>query len=200
MKARETMLKRLQFWWRYFNDDIPWDTNQTPPEIVALIEDEQIAPGRALDIGCGTGTNVIYLAQHGWDAVGIDYVPHAIRAARRKAQQAGVSHQTQFRVADVARLDASALGDHFDLAMDIGCGHSLPAEARHAYARLLGEVIRPGGIFMLYMFRATDERPHGMRPDEVETLFAPLFRMRHVDLGQDTAADFASAWYRLERV
>lgn len=194
------MHRRLRFWWRYINHDAPWDTNQTPPEIVALIEDEQLPPGRALDLGCGTGTNVIYLARHGWEAVGVDYVAQPIRTARRKAQQAGVAEHTRFQVADVTRLKAAALGDPFDLVMDIGCGHTLPAEARPAYGQLLTEAVRPGGTAMLYMFRPSEGRDRGFTPEAIEALLAPAFRLCWANLGQDTAGPFASAWYRFERV
>jgi Methyltransferase domain len=63
-----------------------WDTNITPPEVVAVIEgDAAFPPSRALDLGCGPGTNVIYLAQHGWEAIGVDFSPLAIQQARKKA-------------------------------------------------------------------------------------------------------------------
>jgi len=64
-----------------------WDTSITPPEVVAVIEgDTAIPSGRALDLGCGSGTNVIYLARHGWEAVGVDFSPVAIAQARQKAK------------------------------------------------------------------------------------------------------------------
>ncbi|MFQ6101503.1 MAG: class I SAM-dependent methyltransferase [Anaerolineae bacterium] len=53
----------------------PWDTGVTPPEVVELIASGDFPPGRALDLGCGTGTNGITLARHGWEVVG--YVPVA---------------------------------------------------------------------------------------------------------------------------
>jgi SAM-dependent methyltransferase len=53
---------------RYQNADVPWDTGITPPEIVRVVK--ELTPGKALDIGCGTGTNVRYLLERGWQAVG----------------------------------------------------------------------------------------------------------------------------------
>lgn len=191
--------RRLMFWWRYLTGQAPWDTNETPPEIVDLIEGERLSPGKALDLGCGTGTNVIYLARHGWHATGIDFVRRAIRQARRKARLAGVTDRVQFLVGDVTRLSELELGGPFDLALDIGCGHGLPAEERPHYAENLAPLVTPGSTFMLYMFRPTEERPRGLEPGAVGALFAPHFRLLCTDLGDDRAAGAGSAWYRFER-
>ena len=76
-------------------------------------------PGRALDLGCGTGTNVITLAKHGWKATGIDFVPRAIKKAKTKAREENL--QIDFRVGDVTHLDDFT--EPFDLILDIGCYH-----------------------------------------------------------------------------
>src|SRR5262245_13580603 len=107
-------VNRLQFWWRYVRGTTPWDTGVTPPEIVALVE--RLPAGRALDLGCGTGTNAIFLAEHGWKVTGVDFVPGAIRRAREKASAANVP--IDFYVGDVTRLDF--LQEQYDLAIDIG--------------------------------------------------------------------------------
>lgn len=195
----ERLLKRANFTWRYLRGRAPWDTGITPPEVVALIEEEDLPPGRAIDLGCGTGTNAIYLAQHEWYAVGIDFARRAVRAARRKARRAGVADRTRFITADVTRLGSLELGEPFDLALDIGCGHALSGDMQRIYARALAQVVRPGGVFMLYMFRPTPERPRGLEPQQVEALFAPAFRSVWSSLGADRAASVASAWYRFER-
>src|SRR3972149_10558536 len=67
-----------------------WDTGITPPELVEVVEDGVVPRGRALDIGCGTGTNAIYLAKRGFQVVGTDIAWLAIRKARQKARDAGV--------------------------------------------------------------------------------------------------------------
>ncbi len=64
---------RFSFWLAYRRGFTPWDTGISPPELVAVVEgDQALPPGKALDLGCGTGTNSIYLAQHGWDVSGVD--------------------------------------------------------------------------------------------------------------------------------
>jgi methylase of polypeptide subunit release factors len=47
--------------------------------------------GRALDLGCGTGTDTIYLATHGWDVSGVDMTSRALAIARRDGAAAGVA-------------------------------------------------------------------------------------------------------------
>jgi SAM-dependent methyltransferase len=193
------MLRRLFYWWRYATGQARWDTNVTPPEVVDLIERDGVEPGKAIDLGCGTGTNSIYLARHGWQVVGIDYVARPIRQARRKASRAGMGERARFLVADVTRLDTLQLDGPFDLALDIGCGHTLTGERQRAYAAQLASSIHPGGIFMLYMFQPMPGRAGGLTLDGVKELFGPEFRVAWTNLGEDTATSAPSAWYRLER-
>lgn len=131
----------------------PWDTNQTPPEVYAFMESNP--PGRALDLGCGTGTNVITLAQHGWEATGVDFVPKAIRSGRKKAGAAGV--KVDLKVGDVTRLEG--VEGPFDLILDIGCYQSLDPARMSAYRDRVKSLIAPGGIYMVYLFF----RPEGNR-------------------------------------
>ncbi|MBN1310444.1 MAG: class I SAM-dependent methyltransferase [Anaerolineae bacterium] len=192
-------MQRLYFRISYLLGRTPWDTGITPPEITHLIEEEKLPPGRALDLGCGTGTNAIYLARQGWQVVGIDYVPRPIRIARRKARQAGVADRVKFSVNDVTQLYDTMSEERFDLAVDIGCGHSLTQEQMPSYADNLARLLRPGATFMLYMFRPTPERPTGLGPEAVKELFEPHFTLTWSNLGRDTSAGAGSAWYRFTR-
>lgn len=98
---------------------------------MAVIEgDAALLAGRALDPGCGSGTNVIYLAQHGWKATGVDFSPVAIQQARQKAKD---TPGATFIEGDVSQLSRLGIDGPFDLVLDIGCFHGLPAHARQAY-------------------------------------------------------------------
>ena len=144
------IFRKLFFTIWYFKEP-PWDTNQTPPEVYDFIINNP--PGRALDLGCGTGTNIITLVKNGWVGTGIDFVPKAIRAARRKAAQAGVN--PDFRVGDVARLDG--VQGLFDLILDIGCYQSLDPMGMGAYRDNLKRLLSPGGGYMIYLFFQSED-------------------------------------------
>jgi 2-polyprenyl-3-methyl-5-hydroxy-6-metoxy-1,4-benzoquinol methylase len=137
------LVKNLFFRFTYLRTP-PWDTGITPPELEEFIATHP--PGRAIDLGCGTGTNAITLAKHGWLVTGLDFVPRAIRQARRKAQIAGLD--IQFRVGDVT--DPNHFQGQYDLIYDIGCFHSINLAKRPLYHELIARHLSPGGTYMLY--------------------------------------------------
>jgi SAM-dependent methyltransferase len=147
-----SIFQKLFFLWWYFRDP-PWDTNQSPPELYEFIRKNP--PGSALDLGCGTGTNVITLIKHNWQATGLDFIPRAIRKARRNATLAGV--QAEFQVADVTRkID---LPGPYDLILDMGCYHSLDSSGMAGYRHNIQRLLAVGGTFLLYIFfRSPDDQ------------------------------------------
>ncbi len=180
----------------YLLKKTPWDTGITPPEIVAMIDSGRVTIGRALDLGCGTGTNAIYLAQHGFEVTGIDVSIRAIALARRKARS--TDRTIRFIRGDVTYMDHWVTTHSIDFACDIGCFHRLPSAARQRYASTLLEVTRPGAIYLLYGFDASDTR-RGVSADEVAARFAEGFLVQTVQRGGDRNGR-PSAWYTLQRV
>ena len=124
----------------------PWDTGISPPELFDFIEHHP--PGRALDLGCGTGTNVITLVQHGWQVTGVDFAPRAVKKARKRVKEAG--EQAELLVNDV--LDISDLTGPYDLILDIGCFHGISQDEVIRYSENLERLLAPGGYFLLYAF------------------------------------------------
>ncbi len=184
---------RWKFRWRYWRRDTPWDTQVTPPEVMEFIA--HTPPGRALDLGCGTGTNAITLARHGWRVTGVDFVPGAILAARAKAARSGL--KIDFHVASVT--DLSSLDGPFDYVLDLGCLHSLKAEDRRRYAVNLSRLLRPQGWYMLYAWfpRAGGGGPSGISAEEVESLLGADFSRNRMVSGEEKGDP--SAWYWFQR-
>jgi SAM-dependent methyltransferase len=189
-------------WWNlsYLFGRPRWDTGITPPELVELVESGQVPPGRALDIGCGTGTNAIYLAEHGFQPVGTDIAWLAIRRARRKARKAGVS--VAFYVAEAVKLGTPAgppIGGSFDLAVDIGCLHAMLSADRLAYASMLRRMLRAGGYYLLYAWgpRKLLGRSVGLTPHETENLLASDFERCWIRAGEEQGSP--SYWYLFKR-
>jgi cephalosporin-C deacetylase-like acetyl esterase/SAM-dependent methyltransferase len=104
---------------RYRDGDLPWDTGLPSTELQRAIAESGPVPGRALELGCGTGTNTVWLAQLGFDCTGVDLSPRAIERARQRAQAAGA--QVRWAVGDVLTL--GQLGPPFDFFFDRGCYH-----------------------------------------------------------------------------
>jgi len=146
-RGREATVKRIcQL--AYLLGKPPWDTEVAPPELAQAIKGT--AAGRALDLGCGTGTNSVYLARHGWDVVGVDMVKSALRRAKVKAHAAGV--RPEFLRGDVTRLDQLPTGTDFSLFFDRHSAAS-PGRLRGRYHRA-GEVRGPVVAFRLRARRA----------------------------------------------
>jgi SAM-dependent methyltransferase len=186
------MLRKLWFSLAYLSHPV-WDTGVSPQELLDFIASH--LSGRALDMGCGTGTNVITLAEHGWQVTGVDFSARAIRYARQKARQHQV--MVDLRVDDVARL--SAITDKFDLILDMGCFHSLPAGRRQAYITNVERLLADSGTFLLYTFisNAPNEAGPGVTPADLQLISQKLRIVQRMD-GSERGFR-PSAWLTITR-
>lgn len=155
-----------------------WQRPAPPAELIALVEGAEgaplLRPGRALDLGCGTGTDTVYLARHGWEVTAIDMVPKALSIARRNAAAAGVT--PRFLHGDVTHLADLGAGDGYRLLLDFGCLHTLPDDQRAAYVTAVSRAATPDATFLLYGFaRPPKAAPMhaGLTVDEVRQRFGP---------------------------
>jgi len=139
-------LRRLYFIYSYFQKP-PWDTGISPPELIQFLHTHP--PGKAIDLGCGTGTNCITLAKNGWSVTGVDFVTKAIKIAREKASNSHVI--IDFKIKDIIRF-MTTCNEKYDLILDIGCFHSLSPEKRQVYLLNLPRLLNSSGTFLLYSF------------------------------------------------
>ena len=181
---------------KYRSGSPRWDTGVTPPELMALLEGpDALEKGDALDLGCGTGTNAIELARHGWFVTGVDFVAQAIEQARRKAEW--VSGVT-FVEGDVTRLRDLGVDGPFDLVVDIGCFHSVALRRRDDYAREVARVARPGAVLLMFVFGPWLRWPGSTRTrePEIRRRFGAAFDVERVELGHEPPG---AAWFTLRR-
>ncbi|MFI9573409.1 class I SAM-dependent methyltransferase [Microbispora rosea] len=159
----------------------PWDTGVTPPELVALIEGHEpgngavngaLPPGRALELGCGTGTNAIYLARHGWEVVAVDLVDRAIEQARERADAAGAA--VRLLQGDATRLDELDAPGPYDLFFDLSCYCGIPPHRRDAYAAGLTRRAAPGARLLMFGYGpgTLGDTFAGVTADELRARFA----------------------------
>jgi cyclopropane fatty-acyl-phospholipid synthase-like methyltransferase len=103
-------------------------------------------PGKALDLGCGSGTNIAYLARQGWQVVGIDFAFRAVEIARRRMAWEKLAGEVRF--GDASRT--AHHGNGYNLVLDIGCLHGLGDADRREYKTGLPDLLALGGSFLLY--------------------------------------------------
>lgn len=188
----QNLLRRLEFQSWYFRQP-PWDTGVSPPELLEFIWQHE--PGRAIDIGCGTGTNVITLARAGWSVTGIDFAPRAIKIARQKARQAGV--RAELLVRDAATLQG--VTGPFDLALDLGCFHGIPQAGQRKYLEQLDRVLTPKGFWLLYSFlRLPHQAVTGLAEPDIDRILDQLTLLSRRE-GIDSGRGKASAWFLFQR-
>ena len=184
---------RQRFTQMYLEGRIPWDSGISPPELIDAIEGPQaLPPGRALDVGCGTGTNTITLALHSWRAVGVDFAAPAIARAEKRAAEARdrvalAGGSVAFMEADVTQLAAPAApSERMDLILDLGCLNGIPHELRLAYARAMADQAAPGALFLLYAHIPHPDRsgPAGCTPEELDDLLSADFVLEKRVMGE----------------
>jgi SAM-dependent methyltransferase len=167
----------------------PWERRPVVPTWRRVTEGPgALPPGRALDVGCGTGRDAVYLAKRGWQVTAVDIVADAIGKARQRAAQEGV--QVQWIAGDVSALGGLGLEPGYTLLYDFGCIQGLPGPAREATAAGMTKLAAPGATLLLVAF-APGRRlllPRGMDEDEVIGLLGDAWELAEAERAADPAA------------
>jgi SAM-dependent methyltransferase len=183
------LLRRLNFNLWYFRRP-PWDRGISPPELFDFISKHPA--GRAIDLGCGTATNVITLAQHGWQVTGIDFAPRAIQIAKRKAQKAHVT--VDVRVGDATKLDG--IDGPFDLALDMGCFHGV--EKKMDYLSQLKRVLATNGYWLMYGIFKSANSTTSLIESDIKLIQTQGFLLLSRQDGMDLR-ERPSAWFLFQK-
>lgn len=164
---------------RYRGGDTPWDTGRPSSELQRVLTEEEIRPCRAIELGCGTGTNAVWLAQHGFEVTAVDLSSLAISRASEHAAAEGA--KVHFLCADV--LNLPDLGS-YDFFFDRGCYHVVRRIDVQAYLRTLKAVTHAGSIGLVLTGNARE--PHEPGPPVVA----------EQEIREELGAAFEIVWLR----
>ncbi|MFQ5943830.1 MAG: class I SAM-dependent methyltransferase [Anaerolineales bacterium] len=142
-----------------------WIFGPLLPELVELVESGRIAPGRAIDLGCGVGIEAIYLSENGFDVTGVDFSPTAIKQARAKSQAAGL----QVRFVEDDLTDLHQVSGVYDLLLDVGTLDDMNQADRGSYMQSILPLTHPGSQYLLMCFE------NNLGSDEVNQRFGEHF-------------------------
>lgn len=143
---------------RYESGSTPWDSGLPSAELRRIVDESKIQPCRVLELGCGTGTNAILLAQLGFEVTAVDLSPLAIEQAIAKAEEAGVN--VDWNCDDVCSIDQP--DEPFPLVFDRGCFHCIRRDvAVEAILQTLERVTATGSRLIVFTGNANEKREHG---------------------------------------
>lgn len=136
-------------WWDGFYADrekpVPFFTDAPDEALVSGIASGRLRGGRALDIGCGNGRNTRYLAEHGYDVVGIDISGASIRWAGELCAECAV--RPAFCCCSLQ--DYEGTPESFDLIVDSGCFHHIKPHRRQQYLEKIQSLLREDGWYLM---------------------------------------------------
>lgn len=155
-------------------------------ELVELVENGHLQPGRAIDLGSGTASNCVFLAQRGFQVTGVDFATAAIELGHRRAAEAGVA----VNFVEDNLTDLRHIAGTFDLLVDYGTLDDLRPKHRDLYMQNVLGLTHPGSRFLLYCFEWPPrwwERPFFFRmacePGEIRRRFGPYFEIERYAAG-----------------
>lgn len=158
-------------------------------EYTQLFENGRIPPGKAIDLGCGEGSNAVYLSKIGFDVTGIDFSPTAIKRAHANAQAAGV--EVTFFQDDLTKL--RHVSGKFDLLVDFGALNDLNQVDRDLYMKNVLPLTLPGSCYILICFTKS------LPSNEIERRFAQHFNIETLNKRSESATARSIVVYCMTR-
>jgi SAM-dependent methyltransferase len=160
----------------------PWERRNVPELWRPLFEGpDAMEPGRALDVGCGSGRDAVHLAGRGWQVTAVELVDKALARAKQRAADEGV--EVQWVRGDVGELGRLGLEPGYTLLYDFGCIQGLSDSARRGAAAGLTELAAPGARLLFLAFKAGRRLvlPRGMDMEHVVALLGTTWELQHAE-------------------
>ena len=191
----------------YAAGELPWDTGEPEPLLVEFVTAGRVRPTRTLEIGAGTGTNALWLAERGFEVLGIDVAQLAVERAMAKLEARAL--RCRFATLDFLAAPPAndpfglALGGPFEFVFDRGCFHVFDEPGERArFAARVAAALAPGGLW-LSLIGSTEGPPREVGPPRRTAREVILAIEPALEIVELRAAEFrahgAGAWFCLSR-
>ncbi len=187
---------------RYQRGDLPWDSPQPARPLLDWLDQLDLRRGRALEIGCGTGTNAVAMARRGLSVLAMDLAPTAIAAARCKAAAADrLPGEIRFVCGDIMKgLPPDFEPGTFDFAFDRGCFHSVVPADRPRFVQHIALALASGGFWLTLCGNADEQRAPGRQSPprlsaaDIVAAVEPWMKIHHLERIRFEQTSGALAW------
>lgn len=183
----------------YASGELPWDTGEPEPLLIEFVTSGRIQPSRTLEVGAGTGTNALWMAERGFSVLGVDVASLAVERATQKLDRR--NFDCRFQTLDF--LTGSPPEDSFEFVFDRGCFHVFDEpEERGCFAARVATTLVPGGLW-LSLIGSTEGGPRESGPPQRSASEVVLAIEPALEIVELRAAEFrdhgAKAWLCLSR-
>ncbi len=160
--------------------ETPWVTGAVGIVLLKKVISGKIDVGlKVLEIGCGVGTESVYLSRQGMDVTAVDFNENALNKAKHLAKF--YSTDVDFIHEDFLEIDIESISKNFDLVIDKNCFHHIPVSDRTKYASNVFNILKKNGLFFLRGFSndippsKTGDGPFRLTSDDLINTFKPFF-------------------------
>ncbi len=189
-------MKKVSMHERYAQGEIPWDTGKFDQNLENILSRFQIKPCNTFELGCGTGTNAVWLAEQGFQVTAVDLVSQAIDMANKKNKD----ELCKFQQLDLIKDDIP-IGP-YSFVFDRGCLHSI--ERFHDKSKVIEKIylnLEADGYYFSIIGSADcphrEEGPPIMTATEIITLTEPFFKIKLLEAGHFDSSNAPPAFLLL---
>lgn len=175
---------------RYLSGDAPWNSGLVSRELVRVLQEEHVAPCRAVELGSGVGTNAVHLARQGFDVLAADCSEIAVERARTLANEAKVAMRTA--VADLCRVSelrislgeaAATFERQCSFVFDRGCYHCARRVDLAGFLKTVEWLAAPNAQLLMLCGNANEPAQQGppkVTEEEIRSDWGHLFEIEWI--------------------
>ncbi|OGI15888.1 hypothetical protein A3K63_00810 [Candidatus Micrarchaeota archaeon RBG_16_49_10] len=154
---------------------LPWEKNRPDEELVRLIKEGKIPDGKILDICSGSGTQSLFLTERGFDVIGIDISPTAVKISRERAKESGLESKFMEGVSYNLKFG----DEEFTFVYDRGCFHHVPPNLRGDFVRGVHRILKKGGRYNVQAFstKTNWKQENVFSLENIEGYFSGYFKV-----------------------